>query len=56
MGQTSTTLKECVQDGFTINRTTTEMVHVFGAVESHMGKTVPVGYFVEVVGTDESEV
>ena len=22
----------------------------------HMGKTVPVGYFVEVVGTDESEV
>ena len=56
VGQQVITLKESVQDGFMINLSTSEVVHVFGAVESHMGKTVPVGYFVEVVRMDESEV
>ena len=51
------TLKECIQRGYVIRRFPKEdTVHLFAAVETKMGKTVPVGYYAEVAGTHETEV
>ena len=53
----NSTLKECIQRGYVIRRFPKEdTVHLFAAVETKMGKTVPVGYYVEVAGTHETEV
>ena len=48
-------MKECIQRGYVI-RFPRKTVDLFAAVETKMGKTVPVGYYVEVAGTHETEV